>query len=169
MSVLYSHLLGIFFEYCYTPCGHEQKVLQKCNTTTMSKKGRFFKKVDTPVEKLERGVHRWFSRQDITGSDDLIVTQVDVEPGEGHPFHFHPTMDEVIYILSGEAEQWLEMESRTLESGEAVYIPKKMVHATFNSGNTTLRFLAILSPAADLEGSMVYVHKEEPWRKIRKS
>ncbi len=134
----------------------------------MKQRGHFFTESNTPFEKLERGLHRWFSRQDITGSDELIVTQVDVEPGEGHPFHYHPTMDEVIYIVSGEAEQWLEKESKTLSSGEAVYIPKKMVHATFNSGKTTLKFLAILSPAADLEGSMVYVNEKEPWNKLRK-
>lgn len=133
----------------------------------MSKKGKYFKKSDTPVEELERGVHRWFSRQDITGSEDLIVTQVDVEPGEVHPFHFHPTMDEVIYIVSEKAEQLIEKESRILTSGEAVYIPKKMIYATFNSGDTTLKFLAILSPAADLEGSMVYVHEESPWNSLR--
>lgn len=134
----------------------------------MLERGRFFTKSNTPVEKLERGLHRWFSRQDITGSDDLIVTQVDVEPGEGHPFHYHPSMDEVIYIISGKAEQWIEKESRNLTSGEAVYIPKEMVHATYNSGDTLLKFLAILSPAADLEGSMVYVHEDTPWNKLRK-
>lgn len=133
----------------------------------MSKKGRFFTQSNTPVEKLDRGIHRWFSRQDITGSDNLIVTQVNVEPGEGHPFHYHPTMDEVIYIVSGKAEQWIEKESRILTGGEAVYIPKEMVHATFNSGDTTLKFLAILSPAADLEGSMVYVHEDAPWNSLR--
>lgn len=132
----------------------------------MVKNGKFFTNSNTPVEKLERGIHRWFSRQDITGSEDLIVTQVDVKPGEGHPFHYHPTMDEVIYIISGTAEQWLEKQSRTLTGGEAVYIPKEMVHATYNRGNDTLSFLAILSPAADLEGSMVYVHEEEPWKNL---
>lgn len=130
-------------------------------------KARFFTKQTTPVETLERGVHHWFSRPDITKSENLIVTRVDVEPGGGHPFHLHPTMDEVIYILSGKAEQWIEKEAQVLGAGEAVYIPKKVVHATFNEGDETLSFLAILSPAADLEGSMVYVHEEEPWKSLK--
>lgn len=132
------------------------------------KKGQFFTKESTVVETLERGVHHWFSRPDATGSEDLIVTRVDVEPGGGHPFHLHPTMDEVIYILSGKAEQWIEKEVQVLGAGEAVYIPKKVVHATFNEGDETLSFLAILSPAADLEGSMVYVNEEEPWKNLKK-
>lgn len=130
-------------------------------------KAQFFTKQTTKVETLERGVHHWFSRPDITGSEDLIVTRVDVEPGGGHPFHIHPTMDEVIYILSGQAEQWIEKEAQVLGAGEAVYIPKNVVHATFNEGDETLSFLAILSPAADLEGSMVYVNKDEPWRSLK--
>ncbi|MEX0771139.1 MAG: cupin domain-containing protein [Balneolaceae bacterium] len=130
-------------------------------------KGFFFTKESTKVEELERGIHHWFSRPDITGSDELIVTRVDVEPGGGHPFHYHPTMDEVIYLLSGQAEQWIEKESRVLKTGEAVFIPKQMVHATYNTGDETLSFLAILGPAADLEGSMVYVSDEEPWRSLK--
>lgn len=135
----------------------------------MSKlEGKFFTKGNRVTEKLERGVHHWFSRQDVTGSKDLIVVQVDVESGGGHPFHTHPDMDEVIYILSGEAEQWIKKEKKILRAGESVFIPKKMVHATFNTGDDELSFLAILGPAADLEGSMVYVDDQEPWRSLKK-
>ncbi len=131
------------------------------------KKGQFFTRNTTKVETLERGIHHWFSRPDITESEDLIVVRVDVEPGGGHPFHIHPEMDEVIYILSGKAEQWIEQKAKMLGPGEAVYIPKKMVHATYNEGDKSLSFLAILSPSADLEGSMVYVDEEEPWRSLK--
>jgi len=131
------------------------------------KKGIFFTRQTTKVETLERGVHHWFSRPDLTKSEDLIVVRVDVEPGGGHPFHIHPEMDEVIYILSGQAEQWIEKNKKNLKAGESVYIPKKMVHATFNESGEPLSFLAILGPAADLEGSMVYVDSEQPWRSLK--
>lgn len=130
-------------------------------------KGQFFTKEETVVEELERGVHHWFSRPDITGSGDLIVVRVDVEPGGGHPFHLHPEMDEVIYILAGSAEQWIEKDKKILQAGESVFVPKKMVHATFNAGDEPLSFLAILGPAADLEGSMVYVDQDEPWKSLK--
>lgn len=128
--------------------------------------GKFFTGENMVVEKLERGIHHWFSRPDITGSKDLIVVRVEVGPGGGHPFHMHPDMDEVIYILSGKAEQWIEQEKRVLKAGESVFVPKKMVHATFNATDEPLSFLAILGPAADLEGSMVYVDHEEPWASL---
>lgn len=131
-------------------------------------KGQFFTRENTVEEKLDRGLHHWFSRPDITGSEDLIVVRVEVGPGEGHPFHVHPDMDEVIYILSGRAEQWIEKEKKILESGESVFVPKKMVHATFNAGTEPLQFLAILGPGADLEGSMLDVSDQEPWKSLKK-
>lgn len=119
-------------------------------------------------EQLPRGLHDWLSRPELTGSEQLIVVRVHVEPGNGHPFHRHPTMDELIYVLSGQAEQWLERDVRTLEAGEAVFVPKDVVHATYNGGDDTLSFLAILSPAGDLEGSgMIDVSDEEPWRSLK--
>lgn len=129
--------------------------------------GKFFTRENMVAEKLERGVHHWFSRPDLTGSKDLIVVRVEVGPDGGHPFHLHPDMDEVIYILSGKAEQWIEQEKKILETGESVFIPQKMVHATFNATDEPLTFLAILGPAADLEGSMVYVDDEEPWASLK--
>lgn len=130
-------------------------------------KGKFFTKGNRVTEQLERGTHHWFSRQDVTGSEDLIVVQVDVGPGGGHPFHMHPEMDEVIYILKGCAEQWIEQEKKILGAGESIFVPKKMVHATFNATDEPLSFLAILGPAADLEGSMVYVDDQEPWKSLK--
>lgn len=129
--------------------------------------GKFFTRENRVIEKLDRGIHHWFSRPDVTGSKDLIVVQVEVGPGGGHPFHIHPDMDEVIYILSGKAEQWIEEEKKVLSAGESVFIPKKMVHATFNATGEPLSFLAILGPASDLEGSMVYVDDQEPWSSLK--
>ncbi|MDR8390194.1 cupin domain-containing protein [Aliifodinibius sp. S!AR15-10] len=128
----------------------------------------FLTKETVPTENLPRGIHHWLSSPETTGSDQLLTVRVEVEAGNGHPFHHHPNMDEIIYVLSGKAEQWLEEESKILEKDEAVFIPKKMVHATFNAGDEPLVFLAILSPAKDLEGSgMVDVSDEEPWCKLR--
>lgn len=123
-----------------------------------------------PTEHLERGIHHWLSTPDITGSEQLITARVTVEPGNGHPFHYHPNMEEIIYVLSGRAEQWLEKESRILEQGEAVFIPENVIHSTVNaSEEEPLVFLAILSPADDLEGDgMIDVSSEEPWKSLSK-
>jgi quercetin dioxygenase-like cupin family protein len=130
-------------------------------------KGRFFTQDSLPTDKLERGDHKWISRPDLTGSDDLMMVQVDMPPGQGHSFHKHPKMDEVIYVISGTAEQWIEKKSKILKAGDSVFIPKDMVHATFNDGDDTLSFLAILSPATDYENATVDVFEDEPWKSLR--
>lgn len=131
------------------------------------KEKKFLTKDAVPSEQLERGLHHWLSTPELTASDQFITVRVEVEEGNGHPFHRHPDMEEIIYILSGRAEQWLEDEKRMLEKDEAVFIPEDVVHATYNAGKEPLIFLAILSPAKDLEGTMVDVSDEEPWSNLK--
>src|SRR5690625_5996159 len=85
-------------------------------------KGQFFTRENTVEEKLDRGLHHWFSRPDITGSEDLIEVRVEVGPGEGHPFHVHPDMDEVIEMLSGRGEEWIE-EDRKSRGQNSRHVP----------------------------------------------
>src|SRR5690625_4336986 len=130
--------------------------------------GQVVTRENTSAGKLDRGVHHWFSRPAITGAEGPSPVGVVVGSAEGHDLHVHRDMDEVTYILSGRAEQWIEEEKKILESGESVFVPKKMVHATFNAGTEPLQFLAILGPGADLEGSMVDVSDQEPWKNLKK-
>lgn len=91
---------------------------------------------------------------------------VDVEPGGEHPFHLHPEMGELISILAGSAEQWIERDKKILQAGELAFVPKKMVNATFNAGDELLSFFAKLGPATDLKRSVVYIDQEEPWKSL---
>lgn len=121
----------------------------------------------TVKESFPHGLHTWLSRRDITQSEDLLMTRVDMPPGQGHSFHKHPLMDEVIYVLSGEAEQWVGTKKQILKAGEAAFIQKEVVHATFNASDHTLSFLAILAPAAPAGKELVDVSDSEPWKSIR--
>jgi quercetin dioxygenase-like cupin family protein len=56
-------------------------------------------------------------------------------PGKSHDFHRHPNQEEVIYVLEGQVEQWVEREHRLLGPGDAVVIPTAVVHASFNIGD----------------------------------
>jgi quercetin dioxygenase-like cupin family protein len=131
------------------------------------KRGRFLTRDAVPGEQLERGFHSWISRPELTGTEQIVLVRVEVEPGNGHPFHRHPTMEEIIYVISGRAGQWLEREHRFLGAGEAVFIPEDVVHSTYNAADEPLVFLAILSPARELDDSgMIDVSAEEPWRSL---
>jgi len=85
---------------------------------------------------------------------------------ESASFHVHPGREEIIYVLEGEAEQWVGKEKRLLKPGEMAHIPKNTPHATYNIGRSLLKFLAILSPV-EAEGEFaVDVSDHEPWRSL---
>jgi quercetin dioxygenase-like cupin family protein len=120
------------------------------------------------TEDLPRGFHEWLSRPGLTDAAYLQLVRVRMPPGKGHGFHYHPPMEEIIYVESGQAEQWLEQEARVLTAGQLAHIPKNLVHATFNaSAEQTLVFLAMLSPA-EFEGpGMVDVSQQQPWCELK--
>jgi quercetin dioxygenase-like cupin family protein len=72
-------------------------------------------------------------------------------------------MEEIIYVVSGETEQWVEDEFRVLGPGEMAHIPKNVVHGTYNTSDVPLVFLAILAPAHFEGPALVDVFEDKPW------
>ncbi len=128
---------------------------------------RFVTQDNMVVEELPWGPHDWLCRPDIVEADKLLVVRVRMPPGKAHEFHRHPEMEEVIYIIEGQAEQWVDKEMRMLGPGDSAHIPMDMVHGTYNAGDSTLVLLAILSPA-HIEGPpLIDMSQEEPWKSLR--
>jgi len=68
-------------------------------------------------------IEEWLCRGDIVNNEQLMLVRANMEPGRSHPFHTHPTREEIIYIISGRAEQWVGKEHRILGPGEIAFIP----------------------------------------------
>jgi quercetin dioxygenase-like cupin family protein len=128
---------------------------------------RFVTAAEMGVEQLPWGQHEWLSRPGLTAAEELRLVRVRMPPGLGHAFHRHPAMEEIIYVISGLARQWVDKASRLLGPGETAHIPKDVVHATYNAGEETLVFLAILSPAIFGGPALVDMSREEPWASLR--
>jgi quercetin dioxygenase-like cupin family protein len=128
---------------------------------------RFVTSDEMEVEELPWGPHEWLSRPGLTQAEELLLVRVRMPVGKGHAFHRHPRMEEIIYVVSGTAEQWVDREQRILKPGDTAHIPKDVVHATYNAGDDTLVFLAILSPADAGGPALVDVADEEPWSGAR--
>ena len=128
---------------------------------------RFVTAREMQVESSPWGPHEWLSRPGLTDAEELLLVRVLMPAGRAHQFHRHPAMEEIIYVVSGTAEQWVGREKRTLRAGESAHIPRDVVHGTYNAGDDTLVFLAILSPAKFAGPPLVDVHTEEPWRSLR--
>ena len=98
---------------------------------------------------------------------NLMLVRAHLMPGEAHRFHFHPRMEEILYILSGTAEQWVEREKKILGPGDTLYVAASIVHGTYNIGEGILDFLAVLSPAQSDGPVTVEVNDQEPWKNLR--
>jgi quercetin dioxygenase-like cupin family protein len=132
--------------------------------------GRFITHGDIVRETFDWGESGWISRPSLTGSTALCVMDVTLTPGSGHNFHRHPDQEEVIWVREGRVEQWLEHDSLELGPGDAVYIPRDVVHASFTVGDTDAKLSVILSPTAGDDGySVIDVFEEEPWTSLRRS
>jgi quercetin dioxygenase-like cupin family protein len=133
----------------------------------MSKELRFVTAKEHQVESSPWGPHEWLSRPGLTAAEGLLMVRVRMPKGKAHQFHRHPAMEEIIYIESGTAEQWVDQEKRILRPGESAHIPRDVVHGTYNAGDDTLVFLAILSPATFEGPALVDVHTEQPWASLK--
>ena len=128
---------------------------------------RFVTEEEMEVEQLPWGPHDWLCRPGLTDAEDLLLVRVHMPPGEAHKFHKHPEMEEIIYVLSGTCEQWVDREMQILKPGQIAHIPKDVVHGSYNAGDDTLEILAILSPAKIQGPPLVDVSEEEPWKSMR--
>lgn len=80
----------------------------------------------------------------LTGAEALSIFEQWCAPGLGAPIHWHP-VEEVLTILSGEAELWLEGETVRAGAGRSVVIPPLRRHGFRNAGLGELHMLATLA------------------------
>lgn len=133
----------------------------------MAKTWKFVKEKDMLFEKAFGRDHYWHYHPETIEKAESYMVKVVVPKGDGHDFHKHPEMHEILYILKGRAEQWVEDEMQYLEAGDSVYIDADVVHATFNAGDGELIFLAVLSPPKGWENGTIDVGHEEPYVSYR--
>ena len=125
-----------------------------------------------PADSIRRDEHDWGTFGAVSspadGAERIMTVEATFLPGKSHAFHRHPNQEEVIYVLDGELEQWVEDERRLLGPGDAVVIPAAVVHASYNDSDRPVRILAVLSPCVGEAGYEVEeLAGVEPWRSLR--
>ena len=116
----------------------------------MQKIGNCFISTENDVEKLEFnwGVIHILAKESMTGSGTFSFGHVVLQPGQGHVRHNHPTANEVIYVLSGEAEQMLDDEPAVkVKTGDCIWIPKAIYHSTINNSSEPVILIVVYAPA----------------------
>lgn len=68
-----------------------------------------------------------------------------IPPGRA-PNHFHE-YEEVLCILEGQGRMWADEASAPIATGSLVFLPRRQVHCTENTGPGELRLLGVFYPA----------------------
>jgi mannose-6-phosphate isomerase-like protein (cupin superfamily) len=80
------------------------------------------------------------------GARELCISEQWVSPGNGAPTHLHQ-VEEVLTVLSGDAEVWVDDRRFPLRTGQSVIVPARSHHGFNNAGTEPLHVHAVLASA----------------------
>ena len=79
--------------------------------------GKFIIAGETQPATLDWGRVGWLSNPSVTGAARLAIVEGHLFPGKGHDFHKHPHQEEVIFLVAGRIEQWIDRNKRSSALG----------------------------------------------------
>jgi mannose-6-phosphate isomerase-like protein (cupin superfamily) len=82
---------------------------------------------------------------------DIYVFEQLTPPGVGVPTHVHHREDEIIRVIDGEFEIFLEGEIFKATAGEVIQLPRLIPHSFRNVGKKPARALFTVIPGANFE------------------
>ena len=101
-----------------------------------------------PCEKYPWGDIRWPASRAACGARELTLGVTHVAPGASNPVHRHPNCEEVLVVIRGEIEHYIEGTPRVrMKAGETIVIPRNRRHQARNAGATEAELLVAFSSA----------------------
>ena len=97
-----------------------------------------------PTEVWREGVTTRMRVSARTASAQLTIFDQWCKPGLGAPTHLH-AVEEVMTVIAGAADVWVEDEHAALTSGQSVIIPAGHRHGFKNTGSDLLHVMATLA------------------------
>ncbi|MGY8676632.1 cupin domain-containing protein [Bradyrhizobium sp. UFLA05-153] len=129
--------------------------------------GKFIIANELQLKLDDFGTSRRLSDPLNTGAKQLTVSEVNFDPGRGHNFHKHPNQEEMVLVVAGQVEQWVDREKRILHPGDSAFIPADVVHASFNASDQPAKIIAILGPCIGPNGyEVVDVANDAQWKTL---
>jgi quercetin dioxygenase-like cupin family protein len=116
------------------------------------------------VEQWRPGVETRMLVSASNGAAQLCIFEQWIEPGTGAPTHAH-LVEEVLTVLEGEAEVWLDERRTVVVAGQSLIVPAGRKHGFRNAGAATLHIHAVLASPffeATFEGSTETVRRWFP-------
>ena len=103
---------------------------------------------DQTIEDWRPGVRTRLLVSAASGAESLCMFEQWSEPGRGAPTHTHFGVEEVILVVDGRAEIWIDGETSVLERGGTALVPPHALHGFRNAGTEVLHTLTALPAAA---------------------
>ena len=97
-----------------------------------------------PIEQWREGVRTRMRVSAVNGAVQLCVFEQWCDAGKGAPTHLH-AVEEVLSVIEGEAEVWIEEARAPLAAGQSVVVPAGRRHGFRNTGAAVLHVQAILA------------------------
>ena len=95
-------------------------------------------------EQWRAGVETRMQVAACNGAVQLCIFEQWIAPGMGAPTHRH-LVEEVLSVVTGEAELWIDDESAILIDGQSLVVPANRKHGFRNIGSETLHIHAVLA------------------------
>lgn len=98
------------------------------------------------LETWRDGVRTQMRTSALTGAYQLCIFEQWCDSGLGAPVHEH-AVEEVLEVIAGKAEIWLDDETLTVTANQSVLIPRGAKHGFRNIGDEVLHVRATLAAA----------------------
>jgi mannose-6-phosphate isomerase-like protein (cupin superfamily) len=117
---------------------------------------------DVPRQQLPGRELQWLVTPETIGAERISMAVMDCPAGSTvRPLHAHRDIEEILYILEGEGEAWVDGEVGKFKAGDAVLLPANSKHMVRNIGTTPLRTCSIFSPPTSPDTYMLF--EDEGW------
>jgi len=103
---------------------------------------------DVPVRKTGSAEIKWVSNKQY-GAAELTMGRTIMPPGCSNPLHYHPNCEEILHILSGDVDHYVEGMAgpMRINSGDTVVIPRGLKHKATNVGKKPAEWIVCFSSA----------------------
>jgi mannose-6-phosphate isomerase-like protein (cupin superfamily) len=82
-----------------------------------------------------------------SGITQCSLAEEILPPGAAVTPHHHREIEEIYYIVSGRGLMTVGDETREVEAGDAVYVPRGLRHTLRNTGSEPIKLILVCGPA----------------------
>ena len=104
---------------------------------------------------------QWFVTKDTVGAEQLSIAIMTCPAmSVVKPVHAHRDIEEVIFILEGQGEAWVDGETATFKKGDAVLFPANSKHQVRNTSNDNLVTASIFAGVTSPDSYILYENED---------